>query len=157
MTDQYPGLSKGAFPGADTQDAIADEAILVGSPVIEVAPPAGELEPRVEPNDTQGAVCAGVVVDGDTRGIYDGVAQGAEANAADAAGKAVNLCRNGYCKVQVDGTGTPIAIGDPLTIGTTDGVAIVAVATNYVFGRARQASTLANDFILVDVTREGIL
>ena len=155
MTDQFPGLSKGAFPGADTQDAVADEAIIVGSPVIEVAPPAGELEPRVEPNDTAGVYGAGIVVDGDNRGIYDGV--GALGQAATGAGEAVTLCIRGYCKARVDGTGTPIVIGSPLTISTTDGTLIVAVATNEVLARARQPSTLANDFILVEVTKEGIL
>lgn len=155
MTDQFPGLSKGAFPGADTQDAIADEAILVGSPVIEVAPPAGEREPRLEPNDSTGAYAVGVVVDGDNRGVYDGA--GALGQAATGAGEAVTLCRDGYCKCQVDGSGTPVAIGSPLTVSGTDGVAIVAVATNEVFARARQVSTLANDFILVEVNKEGPL
>ena len=155
MTDQFPGLSKGAFPGADTQDAVADEAIIVGSPVIEVAPPAGELEPRLEPTDTQGAHIAGVVVDGDNRGVYDGA--GALGQAATGAGEAVNVCIRGYCKVQVDGSGNAIAIGDPLTAAAADGVAELAQTGDEVFGRARQASTLANDFILCEVTKEGVL
>jgi len=51
----------------------------------------------------------------------------------------------GYCfAVNVDGTGTAIAIGDYLSCHTSAGVAHKAVAGETVFARALAASSLAN-------------
>jgi hypothetical protein len=107
----------------------------------------------VEPNNTQGAVAAGVVVDGDNRGF----AGGSDENSAAAAGEAVVLCTSGRCKVRVNGSTGAIAIGDPLTIDAADGFAEIAAASDYVFGRALQASTAASDYILCQITLEGVL
>lgn len=153
MTDKYPGLYRGAFPGAQTINAIADEAIAVYSPVIFVAAGTGEYSPRVEPNDTQGANAAGVVVDGDNRGI----AGGSDENSASAAGETVVVCTGGRCKVRVNGSTAAIAVGDALTLDDADGYAEKAGASDNVFGRAKQASTAFGDYIECEVTLEGVL
>ena len=154
MTDQFPGLSSGAFPGAQTEDAIADEAIIVGSPIIYVAPGAGELKPRTEPIDTQGISIDGVVVDGDNRGTYD--TAGADGQAATAAGQGVVVCRSGICKVQVNANTNNLSIGSPLTAAATDGIAELAQTGDFIFARALQPSTLDGDFILCNVDKEGV-
>jgi len=162
MTDKYPGLYDGAAnSAADVINSIADEAILIGSPVIPVAAGTGELDSRVEPTTDGTLEIAGVVVGGDNNGIFvDGTTTN-DGQAAAAAGEAVKICTNGRCKVRVDGStggaNSNIAIGDPLSCSGTDGIAQRAVAGDYVFGRARQASTAFTDAILCDVTREGIL
>lgn len=153
MTDKYPGLVRGKFPDAVTRNAIADEAIAIYSPVIRVTAGTGELEDRVEPNNTQGAVCAGIVVDGSNRGY----AGGSDENAASAAGEAVEVCTHGRCKVRVNGSTGAIAVNDPLTIDAADGFAEKAAAGDFVIGYAKQASTGASDYIICDVTLEGVL
>lgn len=155
MTDQFPGLASGAFPGAEINDFIADEAIIAGSPVIYVAPGTGELKPRVEPTSTQGGVVNGVAVEGDNRGTYD--TAGTDGQVATAAGQGVTVCLGGICKVQVNASANNIAIGDPLTASASDGIAELAQAADIVFGRAMQASTLDGDFILCEVDKEGVL
>jgi len=154
MTDKYPGIVRGAFPGADTHNAIADEAITIYSPVIYVAPGTGELSSRVEPSAVQGGnatnVPAGIVVDGQNRGF----AGASDENSAAAAGEAVVVCTGGRCKLRVNGT-SAIVVGDPLTFDTVDGIAEKALAVDYVIARAKQASTGASDFIEVEVTLEG--
>ena len=118
MTDKYPGLFDGAIDErAYVINAIADEQITIGSPVILVAPAAGELLPRVEPTAVQGARIYGVVVGGDSNGTYGGASE-----IAAEAGEAVKVCVNGRCKARVDGVIRAIAIGDPLTASGTDGV-----------------------------------
>lgn len=162
MTDKYPGLYDGASrPEASVINAIADEAIAIGSPVIPVAAGTGELDSRVEPTTDGTLEVAGVVAGGDNNGIWvDGTITN-DGNAAAAAGESVKLVTQGRCKVRVDGStggaNSNIAIGDPLSCSGTDGIAQRAVAGDYVFGRARQASTAYTDAILCDVTREGIL
>ena len=80
MADLFPGLQQGAFEGAIVHNFIADEAINVGSPVIYVAAGTNENKPRVEPNDTQGAAAAGVVVGGDADGVYGGSGSAGQMN-----------------------------------------------------------------------------
>ena len=153
MTDKYPGLVRGAFPESVTRNVIADEAIAIYSPVIYVAPGTGELEIRVEPNATQGAVCAGVVVDGQNRGF----AGGSDENSASAAGESVVLCTHGRAKIRVNGNSAAILVGSPLTIDAVDGIAELGVAGDFIFGRALLATTGASDYIPCLVTLEGIL
>lgn len=151
MTDLYPGLFDGAVDErAYVVNAIADEQITIGSPVILVAPGTGEQLPRVEPTDVAiTEVIYGVCVGGDANGTYGGSSE-----VAGEAGDSVKICVNGRCKVRVDGTGTAVAIGDPLSATTTDGVAVVAVATAHIFARAQQASS-GTDFIVCFVDQEG--
>jgi hypothetical protein len=162
MTDKYPGLFDGAVDSAASViNAIADEAIEIGSPVISVAAATGELNPRVEPTATNGHV-TGVVVGGDANGIWvDGTTTN-DGSAASAAGESVKVCTNGRCKVRVDGStggvNSNIAIGDPLCAGDVDGVAKLCVtAGDIVFARALQTSAAVQDAILCEVSFEGIL
>ena len=155
MADKYPGIKRGPVSAAAlTENKIADELITIGSPVISVTAPAGELDARVEPTAVQGsALVIGVVVDGDERGTFGG----ADENSAAAAGEAVSVCTQGLCKVRVDGAAAAIVIGDPLTADAVDGQAELAIVGDHVFARALQPSTVATDFILCMVDNEGIL
>ena len=161
MTDKYTGLYDGAADSAAlVVNAIADEAIEIGSPVIAVAAATGELAPRVEPTTDGTLFIAGVVVGGDANGIWVDGTTANDGSAATAAGESVKVCTTGRCKVRVDGstggTNSNIAIGDPLS-ASIDGVAQRAVASDYVFARALQVSTAVQDAILCEVTLEGIL
>ncbi|KKN37574.1 hypothetical protein LCGC14_0762140 [marine sediment metagenome] len=153
MTDKYFGLFDGAIDErAYVINAIADEQITIGSPVTVVAPAVGELLPRVEPTDSITAYIHGVCVGGDSNGTYGGSSE-----IAGEAGDAVKVCINGRCKVRVDGSGTPVAIGSQLGPQATDGVAVVAVTTNSAFARALQTSTASTDFIACSVDQEGVV
>jgi hypothetical protein len=153
MTDKFPGLFDGAVDeAAYVINAIADEQITIGSPVVVVAPGTGEVLPRVEPIDTQGAKIYGVVVGGDLNGQYGGTSE-----VVAEAGDAVKVCVHGRCKARVDGVIGAIAIDSPLTASSTDGVAELAVAADEVFARAQQPSTASTDFIVVFVDQEGVL
>ena len=161
MTDKYTGLYDGAADSAAlVVNAIADEAIEIGSPVIAVAAATGELAPRVEPTTDGTLFIAGVVVGGDANGIWVDGTTANDGSAATAAGESVKVCTTGRCKVRVDGstggTNSNIAIGDPLS-ASIDGVAQRAVASDYVFARALQVSTAVQDAILCEVTLEGVL
>jgi len=162
MTDNYTGLFDGAADsGAIVINAIADEAIEIGAPVIVVAAGTGELDPRVEPTTDGTLYVAGVVVGGDANGIWSDGTVTNDGNAADAAGESVKVCTHGRCKVRVDGStggaNSNIALGDPLSCGGSDEVAQRAVAADFVFGRALQTSTASTDAILCEVTLEGVL
>ena len=162
MTDKYPGLFDGAADSAAIViNAIANEAMDIGSPVNFVAPATGEIAPRVALIATNGHV-GGVVVGGDANGIWvDGTTTN-DGSAAAAAGDTVKICTQGRCKVRVDGStggaSSNIAVGDPLCAGDVDGVAKLCVtAGDIVFARALQTSTAVQDAILCEVSQEGIL
>ncbi len=162
MTDKYPGLFDGSSrPDTIIINLIADEAILIGSPVIPVAAATGELDVRVEPSTDGSLSIEGVVAGGDNNGIWVDGTTANDGNAAAAAGEAVKVVTHGRVKVRVDGStggaNSNIAIGDPLSCAATDGIAQRAVSGDYVFGRAKQASTAVGDAILCEVTLEGIL
>lgn len=162
MTDNYQGLFDGAADSAASViNAIADEAIVIGAPVIVVAAATGEVNPRVEPTTDGTLYISGVVVGGDANGIWVDGTIANDGNSADAAGESVKVCTNGRCKVRVDGStggvNSNIAIGDPLSCGATDEIAQRAVASDYVFARALQATIGVQDAILCEVTLEGIL
>ncbi len=161
MTDKYQGLFDGAADSAASViNAIADEAIEIGAPVIAVAAATGEVNPRVEPTTDGTLFVAGVVVGGDANGIWVDGTTANDGNAADAAGESVKVCTTGRCKVRVDGStggaNSNIAIGDPLSCGI-DEIAQRAVASDFVFARALQVSTASTDAILCEVTLEGLL
>ena len=155
MADLFPGIAQGpAGTQAIYGNYIADEAVEIGSPVIVVAAGSGELKPRVEPNNTQGARAFGVAVGGDNKiAVYGG----SEETVALAAGDSVQVVTEGLCKVRVNGATGAISVDSPLTIDAVDGIAELAVAGDEVFGRALQASTGASDFILCRVNPEGVL
>jgi len=162
MTDNYSGLFDGAADaGAIVVNAIADEAIEIGAPVIVVAAGTGELNPRVEPTTDGTLFVAGVVVGGDNNGIWVDGTTANDGEAASAAGETVKVCTRGRCKVRVDGStggaNSNIALGDPLSCGGADETAQRAVASDFVFGRALQTSTASTDAILCEVTLEGVL
>jgi len=162
MTDNYPGLfDGGADAGAIVINAIADEAIEIGAPVIPVPAATGEKSPRVEPTTDGTLAVVGVVAGGDNNGIWVDGTTANDGEAASAAGEAVKVVTHGRCKVRVDGStggaNSNIAIGDPLSCSGTDEIAQRAVAGDFVFGRALQASTAFTDAILCEVTLEGIL
>ena len=153
MTDKYSGLFDGAIDErAYVINAIADESITIGSPVIIVAPATGELLPRVEPTASQGAYIYGICVGGDQNGTYGGTSE-----VAGLAGEAVKVCVNGRCKARVDGVIRAIAIGGPLTSSGTDGVVEDCTTGDVCFARALQPSTASTDFIAVHVDQEGVL
>jgi hypothetical protein len=156
MVNNYTGLSTGPIDAdANVINAIADEAIHIGDPVILVAAGTGELLPRVEPNATQGAFCYGVVVDGDGDGRYDAGARGTSELVAAAAGDTVVVCTRGRCLVRVNGDSAAILMASKLTIDAVDGFAELGVAADEIFARALQATTGAADLIACDVQREG--
>ena len=154
MADLYPGLKAGqAGAEAITVSKTAAAAIGLGALVIDSSPGTGEYEARVNNATATTATIRGVVVGGENRGVYGGT----DENAASAAGQAVSVCIVGRCKVRVDGSTSAIAVGDALAPSTTARIAIKAGTGAFVAARALQASTAFGDYILCDVTREGIL
>lgn len=155
MADKYPGLKSGPA-GAETlvENRIAAAAIKIGGAVKDTTAGTGELDARVTPGTATNSVLAGIVVQGDNRGTYGG----SDEYAAAAAGQGVGVAIIGRVKVKVDGSTASIAIGDPLTVSTIDtGLLQKAGSGAFVVARARQASTAYGDYILAEVTREGIL
>ena len=155
MVDKHLGLFSGrAGSEAIVRNAIADEDIFIGDPVIFVASPAGERDARVEPNNSQGVAIAGIAVDGDQKGLYDDGARGASEKVA-AAGEAIKLVTSGRCKARVKGDGTAIVLGEKLTLSATEGHLEKAIAQDEIGAVALDAATGADDFILVDVNTQG--
>ena len=161
MADKYTGLYDGASDSANfVINALVAGAIFIGSPVVPTTAGTGEKSPRVTTDTSGTAFVAGVVVGGSSNGIWvDGTTTN-DGLAGDAAGVSVKVCTRGRCKVRVDGStggaNSNIAIGDPLSCGIA-ATAQRAVAADFVFARALQASTAVADAILCDVTLEGIL
>lgn len=157
MALKYLGLFSGrAKTSAIVENKIADEACSMGDPVIEVAAASGEREPRVEPNNTQGAKALGIVVDGDQKNPFVDGARGTDELAANT-GENVAVCTHGPCLARVDGSGTSIAVGDDLTLEASDGYLEKAAAGDEVLAIAQQASTADDDIILVHVGKQGVL
>ncbi len=161
MTNKFLGLARGAFPRDQVTviNAIAAAAIFNGDAVELSAPGTDELRPRVTPTTGVTDETYGIVVGGDADGVYsdDGTRASPDNSAATAAGQTVEVCTQGRCLANVDGSGTPIALGDDLGASVGSGILLSPVATNRVIARALQTSSAANDIILVDVQREGIL
>jgi hypothetical protein len=161
MTNKFLGLARGAFPRDQVTviNAIAAAAIFNGDAVELSAPGTDELRPRVTPTTGITDDTYGIVVGGDADGVYsdDGTASSPDNSAATAAGQTVEVCTQGRCLARVDGSGSPVTLGDELGSSTTAGVLELAIATHRVIARALQPSSAVNDIILVDVQREGIL
>ncbi len=157
MADKALGIFDGAA-GAEALviNAIADEALKIGSPVTIIAAGSGEKLPRVAHPAAKTDAIIGVVVGGDNNGIFvDGTTTN-DGDAAAAAGETVRVCIYGRCKVRVDGAGTAVAAGVSLLAYDADGVAEVAVATEYVFGVAAQDATGTTDAIICMVSPQGV-
>ena len=155
MTDNYTGLFDGPInEAAITVNAIANEAIKIGSIVKWIVAPAGERLPRVGHPAAATEVMAGVVVGGENNGIWVDGTTANDGDAAAAAGERVRVCIHGFCKVRVEGT-ADVLFDAPLTYAS-DGVADTAVATNYILGRALQVGADPNTAIAMFVNHEGI-
>lgn len=75
---------------------------------------------------------------------------GIQQNKPNATGQALQVRHHGISRMAVDGSGTPIAIGSPLTGVGTRGV--VATVGQIAIGTAMQPSTTAVDTIAVLLT-----
>ena len=157
MADLALGLFDGeAGAEAIVINAIANEALLIGSPVQWVDAASGEKMPRVAHPTAVTVPVIGVVVGGDNNGIWvDGTTTN-DGLAAAAAGEVVRVCTFGRCKVRVDGAGTAVAAGVSLLSYDTDGVAEVAVATDFAFALAGQDATGTTDAIICNVNPTGV-
>lgn len=152
-TDKYPKLKEGLakYPERGILSFVANTVIPMWSPVILVAPAAGETLPRVATTTTTNdQAVVGVVVGG--QGDVTGTG-----NAATAAGQVVDVALIGsgaMTKVVVDGNADNIAIGELLITDATAGQAesensVTAGAERHTLGKACQASTVLGDTILV--------
>ena len=167
MTNFFQGLARGPIDhnASSVINVIANEAITMGSAIKlkDLVTPliAAELLPRVDETDATSDIPYGVVVGGDTDGIYgDGSAATDDSTrAAASAGQAVVVVTQGRCLARVDGdTGAAIVVGSPLAASTTAGVLEVADTNQtHIIARALQPSTGAADIIAVDVQREGLV
>ena len=79
-----------------------------------------------------------------------GQAIGIIQNKPEAAGAAVQLRLHGISRHVVDGSGTAIAIGDPITASSGKGV--VATVGTQAYGTALQPSTVDGDIIAILMT-----
>lgn len=157
MTDLATGLFDGASgTEAIVINAIANEALKIGSPVVFVAAAAGEVFPRVaHPANAQDEI-VGVCVGGDNNGIWKDGTLVNDGDAAAAAGETVKVCIFGRCKVRVKADGTSIVAGaTPLTY-LSDGIADAALVTDYVFGVGLQSTSGVEDAILCHVNPTGV-
>ena len=160
-TNQFPGLARGPIDhnASAVINVIANEAITMGSAVALVTTiPTDEILPRVDETDAALDVTYGIVVGGDTDGIYgDGTAATDDSTrAAASAGQGVVVVTQGRCLARVLGAST-LVVGDQLTPTATAGVLTkIAPGTGLVVARALQSVTDADtDIIAVDVQREG--
>jgi len=156
MADKAAGIfDGGAGAEAIEINAIANEALKIGSPVALLAAASGEIFARVAHPAAKTNVIIGVVTGGDNNGIWvDGTTTN-DGNAAAAAGEVVKVCIFGRCKVRVDGNVSNIAVGEQLSFDA-DGFARETEATSFTFGVAQQASTADGDAILCYVQPTGI-
>ena len=160
-TNQFTGLARGPIDhnASSVINVIANEAITMGSAVALVTSiPTDEILPRVDETDATTDVTYGIVVGGDTDGIYgDGTAATDDSTrAAASAGQGVVVVTQGRCLARVLGALTLVP-GDPLTPTATAGVLTKAAAgAELVVARALQTVTDTDtDIIAVDVQREG--
>lgn len=156
MADKLLGVFDGAA-GAEALviNAIANEAIKIGSPVTIIAAASGEKLPRVAHPAAKTDAIIGVVVGGDNNGIFvDGTTTN-DGDAAAAAGEVVKVCIFGRCKVRVDGAVSAIVLGDGLSFDA-DAFARKEEATSFTFGIAGDASTFDGDAIICFVMPTGV-
>ena len=157
MADLALGLFDGeAGAEAVVINAIANEALKIGSPVQWVDAASGEKMPRVAHPTAATVPVIGVVVGGDNNGIYKDGTTTNDGDAAAAAGEVVRVCTFGRCKVRVNGSGTAVAAGVSQLAYSADGIAVVAVATAFAFGIAGQDATGNTDAIICNVNPTGV-
>ena len=159
MANSYPGLWLGTigYRSNSVVNAIADSPITMGSAVQIVAPPSGELLPRVTPEDKEGGPVYGIAVQGDADGIYgDDTTPLLEINRATIrAGQGIGICTQGRCVARVDGA---VSIGDALMGAVVPpGVLIPFVPAS---GNNKVAIVLtaqaADGLVAIDFQREGL-
>ena len=158
MANSYPGLAIGTigFRSNSVVNAIASIPIVMGSAVQLVTPPDNELLPRVAPTDKVGALIFGIVVQGDSDGIYGEDLPPLDINrAAIKAGDTVAVCTQGRCLARVEGA---VALGEGLMTDIVPAgslVAFVDTAINNKVGITLIAQ--ADDGLtVVDIQREGL-
>ncbi len=164
MTNFYLGLARGPIDhnASSVINLIANGAIEMGSSVILVTTPStAELLSRVQEQPSPAITDSiyGIAVGGDTDGIYSTTGAPSlndSTRATASAGQGVVVVTQGRCLARVDGSGTAIVVGDPLSASTTAGILVVSVTTSHTIARALQPSTGATDIIAVDIQREGI-
>lgn len=156
MADKALGLFDGeAGAEAVVINAIANEALKIGSIVSFAAAATGEIMPRVAHPAAATSPAIGVVTGGDNNGIYvDGLVAN-DGDAAAAAGEVVRVCILGRCKIRVDGAASAIVVGEALAYAS-DGVAGDAAVTDFTVAFAGQASTVATDAIICLVNPTGV-
>jgi len=174
LTNQFLGLARGPIDHESSSviNVIANGTIQMGSAVklfdLTTTVPA-EILPRAEEITGIGDITYGIVVGGDTDGIYgDGTANtGTDISnvAAESAGEGVVVVTQGRCLARVAGfdqagSGANISIGNALAASSTDdGVLVQASSTSGII-IARPLQTVISgetDIIAVDVQREGLL
>lgn len=158
MTNNYVGLARGTLnrKSSSVINLISGAAHSMGDVVgLSTTITAGELLPRTATITGQGVKAYGVVVGGDTDGIYGTGAAASDdtTRACNAAGQGVEVCTQGLCPARVTGT---IAINDPLTPSATIGALELALSADLIIAIAMQPSTTL-DISVVDVGQEGIL
>jgi len=163
LTNHFLGLARGPIDheASSVINVIANEALEMGSCVTLVATiPASEILPRVEESDAAADVGYGIVVGGDTDGIYSttGAASGDDSTlATNAAGQAAVVVTQGRALARVTNADA-IAIGDPLSPSAVAGILELANAiTDNIIAIALQVPTGTTDIIAVDIQREGLL
>jgi len=168
-TNRFLGLARGPIDhnASSVINVIANEAITMGSAVALVAAiPTDELLPRVDETDSLADITYGIVVGGDTDGIYgDGTAATDDSTrAAASAGQGVVVVTQGRCLARVGGfdqagAGANISIGNALAASSTDDGVLVQASSTSGIVIARPLQTVASgdtDIIAVDIQREGL-
>ena len=162
MTNHFLGLARGPIDheASSVINVIANEALEMGSCVTLVTPiVSSEILPRVEESDAAADVGYGIVVGGDTDGIYSttGAASGDDSTrATNTAGQAAVVVTQGRALARVTNA-TAVAIGDPLSPSAVAGILELADAvTDTIVARALQIPTGTTDIIAVDIQREGL-
>ena len=168
-----PNLFEGLWEGpidnkaSSIINAIADSPILIGESLEFVAPPAGEILPRVNNIRSIGRnILYGIGIGGDAGGTYPisaiGFGTGFDFSAIIAfGGQAVRVCTQGRCIARVKTQTNAINAGDLLTPNPTSELILATPGRPFV-ARALQSIpqiiTLgAFQYMAVDIHREGKL
>lgn len=169
MANLFPGLARGPIDhkASSIINAIASTALDMGSSIhlseVDIIFFPNEFFPRVTTTTITAEKTYGIVVGGDTDGVYgDGTAATDDSTrAATSGGQGVVVCTQGRCLARVDAT-DPIVIGDALgaNIEVMSGVLTKAFdPTQVIIARALENVTSTPDvlnIIPVDVQREGL-
>jgi hypothetical protein len=155
MTNLFPGLARGPIDheASSIINAIASESIDMGNVVVQIAAAANEILPRVENADAATEIGYGIVVGGDTDGIYGTGAASTDdtTRASNAAGQAVVVVTQGRCLARITEATTLGAALSPAADGT---LVLADTVAHFIIARALQVG-VSGDIIAVDVQREG--